>query len=103
MAFLISISAFRINVTEYFGFIWSRLNLKRTLFAYHITVTTMTRSSQQYCSKQHKLKKFRKVFTIDRSIRAVQNWHLVGAHILRNTKLWGAKCPVKCARVFCAL
>ena len=77
--------AIRINVTEYFDHICSTLNFKRTLLAYQITVTT-TCSSLQYCSKQQKLKKFRKVSTIGCSICAVQNWRLVWVHILRNTK-----------------
>ena len=49
--------AIRINVTEYFGLICSRLNFTRTLFAYQITVTTMTCSSLGYYSKQQKIKK----------------------------------------------
>ena len=72
MAFLISITAIRINVTEYFGHICSRLNFKRTLLAYQITATTMTCFSLQYCSKQQKLKKFRKVSTIGCRIRTVK-------------------------------
>ena len=77
MAFLVSIMVIRINITEYFGYIWSRLNFKRTLFAYQIIVTTMTCSSQQYCFQQQKLKTIRKASTKGCSIRAVQNWHLV--------------------------
>ena len=69
--------AVRNNVTEYFGHICCRLNFKRTLFTYQITVTTVTTmscSSQQYCSTQQKLIKLRKVSTIGCSIRRATKW-----------------------------